>query len=81
MITGVQIKMARAAVGWTVAGLAKRSGVSASTIVRAELAGGVPVMKSTNLFRIQRALEQAGVIFIDADDAAGEGVRLRRRVS
>jgi hypothetical protein len=28
--------------------------------------------------RIQRALEAAGVIFIDRDDSAGPGVRLKR---
>jgi transcriptional regulator with XRE-family HTH domain len=79
MITGRQIRMARAAVGWTVAELAHQSGVSASAIQRAEGAADVPTMKSTNLFNLQRALERAGVLFIDADEVGGAGVRLRRR--
>ena len=83
MITGRQIRMARAALGWTVADLASRSGVSASAIQRAEAAGGMPTMKSTNLFKLQRALEigdeHGSIVFIDAD-GGGEGVRhLSRR--
>jgi hypothetical protein len=78
MITGAQIRMARAALGWTVADLERESGVSASSIQRAEHATGIPTMKSPNLFRIQRALENGGVLFIDADDIVGPGVRLRR---
>jgi len=84
MITGQQIRMARAALGWTVADLATRSGVSSSSIQRAEAIGGVPTMQSSNLFRVQRALELGdppsapGVIFIDADDSGGAGVRVRR---
>ena len=83
MITGTQIRIARAALGWTVAELARRSGVSASSIQRAETGGGVPTMQSANLFRVQRALElgdeRGAVTFIDADESGGEAVRLRRR--
>jgi ribosome-binding protein aMBF1 (putative translation factor) len=78
MITGRQIRMARAALGWTVAELAERSGISTSAIQRAEAAGGMPTMKSTNLFRLQRALELGGVQFIDAN-GGGPGVRLTQR--
>jgi hypothetical protein len=58
--------------------------MAASTIVRAEATPGVPQMQAPNLFRIQRALEigdrrKGGVIFIDPDDVAGAGVRLRQR--
>jgi hypothetical protein len=63
--------------------LGRRSGVSASAIQRAENAAGVPTMQSSNLFRVQRAMEigdeRGAVIFIDADERGGEGVRLRRR--
>jgi transcriptional regulator with XRE-family HTH domain len=78
MISGKQIRMARAAVGWTVADLAREAGMSPSAIQRAEAADGVPRMKATNLFRVQRTLESQGVIFIDGDARAGEGVRMRR---
>ena len=42
-----------------------------------ELADGVPKSLSTNLQAIQKALENAGVIFIDEDEE-GPGVRLRK---
>jgi len=44
----------------------------------------VPTMKSTNLFNLQRTLEigdeaNGGIVFLDANDTNGPGVRLRRR--
>ncbi len=42
-----------------------------------EATEGVPVGLSKNLELVQRTLEDAGVIFIDADEE-GPGVRLRR---
>jgi transcriptional regulator with XRE-family HTH domain len=78
MVTGPQIRAARALLGWTAARLAQESGVSYSSVQRAEAAPGVPTTTASNLFRIQRALEQAGIIFIDANTTAGAGVRFRR---
>ena len=80
MITGVQIRAARALLGMTVHQLAERSGVSYSAIQRAETVAGIPPMRTPNLAAIQRALEDAGVVFIDAGDImrrGGVGVRLR----
>lgn len=62
MITGIQVKMARAALGWKAADLADRSDVTVNTIFRLE--GGKGVQAST-LAAIQHALEDAGVTFID----------------
>jgi hypothetical protein len=43
-----------------------------------EAADGVPPGRSTNLEQIQRTLERAGVIFIDAEEGlGGPGVRLK----
>jgi hypothetical protein len=36
-------------------------------------------MTVANDLAVRRALEAAGVIFIDEDDGAGPGVRLRKR--
>jgi len=58
--------------------LAQQAGVSEATVRRAEATPAVPTTSAANLFRIQRALEQAGVIFIDANDVAGAGVRFRQ---
>ncbi len=75
MITRVQMKMARAALGWGVRDLAARAGVAANTVSRYE--NGRDAL-SENLLKIQRTFEQEGIIFINEDDE-GPGVRLRKR--
>ncbi len=65
--------MGRAAVGWSVRELARNVGVTPNTISRIE--NGGDALAST-MERLQTALEDAGVIFIDADDE-GPGVRLK----
>lgn len=71
----VQIKMARAAVGWGVRELAKKAGVTANTVTRIE--NGADAKQST-IDRLQQALEAAGVEFID-ENGGGPGVRLLKR--
>jgi transcriptional regulator with XRE-family HTH domain len=71
----VQLKMARAAVGWGVRELAKKAGVTANTVTRIE--NGADAKQST-MDRLQQALEGAGVEFID-ENGGGPGVRLRKR--
>jgi transcriptional regulator with XRE-family HTH domain len=71
----VQLKMARAAVGWGVRDLAKKAGVTANTVTRIE--NGADAKQST-IDRLQHALEAAGVEFID-ENGGGAGVRLRKR--
>ena len=75
---GRQIAAARTLLGWTQARLAQESGVSPASVQRAERSPGIPRMQTSSLFAMVRALEQAGIQFIDAD-GGGEGVRLRRR--
>jgi len=70
----IQIKLARTAVGWGVRDLAKKSDVAANTISRIE--NGADAMAST-LSKIKTTLENAGVVFIDADENGGPGVRLK----
>lgn len=79
MVTGDQIRMARAAVQWGVRELAKEAGVTPNTISRIE--GGGDALAGT-LGKIQAALEGAGVEFISAGSyqgTGGAGVRLRTR--
>ncbi len=73
MLEGVQVRMGRAAVGWSVRELARNAGVTPNTISRIE--NGGDALAST-MERLQTALENAGVIFIDEDEL-GAGVRLR----
>ncbi len=73
MLEGVQIRMARAAVGWSVRELARNAGATPNTISRIE--NGGDALAST-MERLQTALHDAGVIFIDADEG-GPRVRLK----
>lgn len=68
--------MARAALQLGVRELADMAKVSTSTIVRLE-AG--EELKPRTVEAIQRALEEAGVIFVDAN-GEGPGVRLRKAI-
>ncbi len=71
----IQVKMARAAVGWGVRELAKKAGVAANTVTRIE--NGADAKQST-MDRLQQALESAGIEFID-ENGGGPGVRLRKQ--
>jgi hypothetical protein len=57
--------------------LAERAGVSYATVQRAERVDGVPDTKAPMLFAIQRALDVAGVRFLDTDPGGGVGVRFK----
>jgi len=76
MITASQIRAARALVRWSAEKLAEQSDFSWKTIQRLESVEGVPSSNVRTLGAIKRALEAAGVIFIDSDEL-GPGVRLR----
>jgi transcriptional regulator with XRE-family HTH domain len=71
----IQLRMARAAVGWGVRELAKEAGVTANTVTRIE--NGADAKQST-MDRLRQALESAGIEFID-ENGGGPGVRLRKR--
>jgi hypothetical protein len=57
--------------------LARESAVSVATIRRAELTAKETFMNAANDLAIRRALEAAGVEFID-ENGGGPGVRLRK---
>jgi predicted transcriptional regulator len=77
MLTGAQIRAGRALVDWTGADLAKAAGVSLQTIRRMEGEVGTGRSSVANVQAIQRALEEAGVEFLEADEAAGTGPGVR----
>jgi transcriptional regulator with XRE-family HTH domain len=68
----IQLRMARAAVGWGVRDLARRAGVNANTVTRIE--NGADAKQST-MDKLQRALESAGMEFTNGDQP---GVRLTK---
>jgi transcriptional regulator with XRE-family HTH domain len=74
MITRLQVRMARTALGWGVRDLARKAGLSPTTVTRFE--NGAHTRVDT-LGQIQDVLERAGIIFVPADEAGGPGVRLR----
>ncbi len=76
MITTEQIRGARAMLRWSAKQLSERSGVSLPTVQRMEGERGPLRSSAGNVLKVQRALEDAGVIFIDADEE-GPGVRLK----
>lgn len=64
--------MARHALRWSVRELAQRSGVSTSTITRAEAGDGLPQTTRANLAALRRCLEEAGIEFLGgSDDSPG----------
>jgi DNA-binding XRE family transcriptional regulator len=75
-VTREQVRMARAALGWTVRELAERAGVHPNTISNFEV--GRYAGELQTLVSIQRALETAGVSFVE-ENGEGPGVRLRKR--
>jgi hypothetical protein len=78
-LTSAQIRAARALVRWRAQDLARESSVGIATIRRAELAIEETSMTAANDLAVRRALEAAGVEFID-ENGGGPGVRLRKPV-
>jgi transcriptional regulator with XRE-family HTH domain len=74
VITGGQIRAARAFLRWSAEDLAKRAKVGVQTVRRAERGQGTPNMLANNMQAIQRAFEAAGIDFFDGD---APGVKLR----
>ena len=77
MISGEQIRAARALLGLSASELAEASGVGWATIQRFESQNGVPASRSGTLERIKDALEDRGVEFL-GDPTTSPGVQLKR---
>jgi transcriptional regulator with XRE-family HTH domain len=77
MLTGIQIRAARAALGWSSEQLAQAAGVGQRTIMRFEQFDGVPPSRSATLIDLQNALEAAGIEFIGTPENR-PGIRLER---
>jgi DNA-binding XRE family transcriptional regulator len=74
-VTNAQVKMARAALDWTVRDLAEATGLHRNTVNNIEVGRYAGDPKTLEL--IKKTLEQAGVEFID-ENGGGPGVRLRK---
>jgi hypothetical protein len=76
-LTSAQIRAARALLRWSAEDLARESTLGVTTIRRAELTEAQTSMTAANDLTVRRALEAAGVEFIDGN-GGGPGVRLRK---
>lgn len=77
LTTGNQLKAARALVGMEQARLAEVTGLNVNTIRNMEAAGVGPIAgRSVNVQAVQRALEDAGIVFLNGGEP---GVKLRRK--
>lgn len=79
VLTGSQIRAARALLKWSGRELAERCGVSYPALQRAEAVDDMPNMQTKNLAAIKNALEAGGVVFVEGayTGNGGPGVRLR----
>ena len=75
-VTSAQVRMARAALNWTVRDLAKAASLHRNTITNIET--GRYAGDSATLETITAVLKRGGVEFID-ENGGGPGVRLRKR--
>jgi len=76
VITTEQLRAARGLLGWSQSELAARAGLSLPTVKRLE-GGFGPNVSDAARTKLQRAIEAAGVEFID-ENGGGPGVRLRK---
>ena len=74
-VTSAQVRMARAALNWTVRDLAKAAGLHRNTITNIEV--GRYTGDPSTLAVIESVLKNAGIIFIE-ENGGGPGVRLRK---
>jgi transcriptional regulator with XRE-family HTH domain len=78
MISNLQIRAARALLGWSQQKLADAAGVSAITVKRLEGSDEVFQARFETVMKIKTAVEAAGVVFRAGEDGLVHGVSLRR---
>jgi transcriptional regulator with XRE-family HTH domain len=75
MMQPVHVRMARAALGWSLSDLAAKSQVNLNTISRYE--AGREVLSGT-IDKLEKVFESAGITFIQEDDLGGPGIRMQK---
>jgi transcriptional regulator with XRE-family HTH domain len=78
-LSSSQIRAARALLRWSAEDLARESSLGLNTIKRAELTRDKTSLTVANDLAVRRALEAAGVEFIE-ENGGGPGVRLKKRI-
>ena len=77
MVTGAQLRAARAMLGWSQKQLAEKSGVGFNTVQRAEQSQGTVLGTVTTVMKLLSALENGGILFLEQEGEVGPGIRLR----
>lgn len=80
MIFSAEIRAGRALLGWSQTNLADAATVGVATVRRLESVRGEIRGSAETVWKVQKALEAAGVEFIPAEGERGPGVRLRRNI-
>jgi transcriptional regulator with XRE-family HTH domain len=70
MITGRQVRAARALLNWTQEMLAEKAVVALTALKRLESERGLSVHETTR-DQVRRALEAAGIVFMESDRGCG----------
>jgi transcriptional regulator with XRE-family HTH domain len=78
MISNLQIRAARALLGWSQQKLAEEAGVSPITVKRLEASDEVFQARFETVMKVKDAVEAAGVVFRTGEDGLIHGVGLRR---
>ncbi len=76
-LTSGQIRAGRSLLRWTAEDLSRASALSVATIRRAELKESETSLTMANDLAVRRALEGAGVEFIE-ENGGGPGLRLKK---
>ena len=88
IMTGSQVRMARAALRWSISDLAQAAGVGISTVQRVEAADDPTVhddlewradARTGSVEAIRKALVAAGITFLPDDGKAGVGLRCKAK--
>jgi transcriptional regulator with XRE-family HTH domain len=74
-----EVGLSRALLGWRRQDVAEAAKVGVATIRRIESQEGPLTGYISTLLKIQAAFEQAGIQFIDEDDAGGFGLRMEKK--
>lgn len=68
MISGLQIRLARAALRWRVDDLSQKSGVPWARIQQIERNNSIDMQSEEKLKKIKECFETNGIVFIDSDE-------------
>jgi transcriptional regulator with XRE-family HTH domain len=78
MISNLQVRAARALLGWSQQRLADEAGVSAITVKRLEASEETFQARFETVMKVKDAVEAAGVVFRPGEDGLIHGVSLRK---